>query len=443
MSNQKKIINESVIWFSSIIIALLAIFIFIMMPFDESSIQNKQAVKIYYVDNISSTHQLLIDRFNQAYLNRIKVIPVNLPFTKFTTNERKEILARSLRSKSDRIDIFAVDVIWVPRFARWGYPLTSLFDDKELSKINNYALESCYYDKRLVALPLYIDVGLMYYRKDILKQLPDFETIEKKLKESITWREFIQLGKRLRYMKHPFYIFPGDSYEGMICSFHETLSLDQGNFIFNRDSLDLNTKEAERGLQLLVDLINKYKLTPAAVTKFDEYKSYLYALNNDAIFLHGWPGFHIHYRNAIEDTTKINNFSIAALPHFKGSKNFAVYGGWNLMISKYSSKKQAAIKFLKFIQQRDNQELLYKAGGYIPINKAIFQDSVFINKNEELKYYSQLLDSGKHRPFRVDYTKISDIMSYFLNLALKKEMSVEEALHKASAKINSKQVFIK
>ena len=94
MSNQKKIINESVIWFSSIIIALLAVFIFIMMPFDESSIQDKQAVKIYYVDNISSTHQLLIDKFNQAHLNRIKVIPVNLPFTKFTTNERKEILAR-------------------------------------------------------------------------------------------------------------------------------------------------------------------------------------------------------------------------------------------------------------------------------------------------------------------------------------------------------------
>jgi multiple sugar transport system substrate-binding protein len=32
------------------------------------------------------------------------------PFQKFSTNERKELLTRSLRSKSDRIDIFSVDL---------------------------------------------------------------------------------------------------------------------------------------------------------------------------------------------------------------------------------------------------------------------------------------------------------------------------------------------
>lgn len=86
-------------------------------------------VKLYYVDNISETHQRLIDRFNQRYAGRIEVIPVNLPFSKFSTNERKEILARSLRSKSERIDVFAVDIIWTQRFAKWSHPLDAYFDE--------------------------------------------------------------------------------------------------------------------------------------------------------------------------------------------------------------------------------------------------------------------------------------------------------------------------
>jgi multiple sugar transport system substrate-binding protein len=33
--------------------------------------------------------------FNSRNKGRIEVVPVNLPFEKFTTNERKELLARS------------------------------------------------------------------------------------------------------------------------------------------------------------------------------------------------------------------------------------------------------------------------------------------------------------------------------------------------------------
>lgn len=79
--------------------------------------------RIYFADNISIAHEALIKRFNETYRGEIEVIPVNLPFSKFSTNERKELLARSLRSKSDLIDVFAVDLIWVPRFAKWCEPL--------------------------------------------------------------------------------------------------------------------------------------------------------------------------------------------------------------------------------------------------------------------------------------------------------------------------------
>ncbi|MEJ2051872.1 MAG: hypothetical protein P8Y60_18935, partial [Calditrichota bacterium] len=54
--------------------------------------------------------------------------------------------------------------------------------------------------------------------------------------------------------------------------------------------------------------------------------------------LRGWPGFSKHYRDAVKDTSKFQFIKIAAVPHFRGSKPAAVLGGWNLMISKHSSR---------------------------------------------------------------------------------------------------------
>jgi multiple sugar transport system substrate-binding protein len=53
------------------------------------------------------------------------------------------------------------------------------------------------------------------------------------------------------------------------------------------------------------------------------------------------------------------------------------------------------------------------------------------------------MDKGFHRPFLQDYTKISDIISYYIHLAIKKELSADEALYQAARLINSNQVLLK
>ncbi len=432
-------IKEQRIWlivtFAAAILLFASFFVF-----SRFSSTKSHPVVLYYVDNISPTHQILIDRFNVAYQGKIKVIPVNLPFAKFSTNERKEILARSLRSKSERIDVFAIDIIWTLRFAKWSAPLDDYFSKQELNAFLRPSLKTCYYQGKLVAAPLYLDVGLLYYRDDLLKKLPDYPTIRDKLRNSITWSEFIALGQRLKKKGQPYFLFPAKNFEGLMCVFYETLPPRLINDIFMQEPVTLNNARVKKGLKLLANLINRYQLTPKTVLEFDEVDCYNYFMLNNALFIRGWPGFQISVDVHNQQHQDNMQLGFAPIPHFKGEDNRAVYGGWNLMIANNSVHKPEAVTFIKFLQKPENQKILFTSGGYLPALKAIYQDSILLKRHPELKEFYRILKRGQHRPMRSDYTRISDIMSFYFQQVLKGEITIETALNKAQKEINDHHV---
>ena len=427
---------------SVVVVVSLILIIFNFNALPIISREEPQPVRVYFADHISHAHELVIQKFNEKYKGLIEVIPVNLPFDKFSTNERKELLARSLRSKSDRLDLYSVDQIWVPRFTKWSEPLDEYFSPEEREKILPYALSSCIYDSTLVSVPLYIDIGMMYYRRDIIRRLSDADQIEEKLRKSISWDELIQLRDRLNYRGKPFYIFQGNDYEGLVCNYFELLASKDRQFFAN-NTIDLHSQTARSALQQLVDFVNKDNISPAAVVEFDENLSYRYMLDHDAVFVRGWPNFIENFRQMYPDTAKINELGRAALPYFPGQDPTSVFGGWNIMLSKFSTKKKEALEFVKFLQTKEIQELLFEAGGFIPVSNAVYADSQYMSQRPELAYYRQLLDHGFHRPALKEYTKISDIISHYVRRAISKDLSVDEALSKASQMISSNKVLIK
>ncbi len=427
---------------SSFLILVLIFISFILSPLSSKNSTASLEKKIYYVDNISAAHKKVIDNFNEKYKGQIKVETINLPFEKFSTNERKELLARYLRSKSERIDVFSVDQIWVPRFAKWVVPFTKTITDDEQKSLLNFATESCIYKDTLVAIPLYIDLSVMFYNKQLLKTLPDFNSVEKKLNRSITWDEMLNLNERLKKDGRPFYLFQADDFEGLICAYCE-LEANQNTSIVKNDSLNVNTPEARKSLQLLVDLVNKYKASPKEVLKFKENDSYHYFMENKGFFLRGWSSFLNLHKTFYGDVKTYNELGIAPTPHFKGTEPKSVFGGWNLMISKFSKNYPEALKFVKYLISEEAQKILYEEGGFLPINTKIYEDTQYVNKFPKLKFYEKLLKQGFHRPFLEDYTNISDILSFYLHLAIKNEISVNEALLKASEKEHSQSILIK
>ncbi|MEO8398637.1 MAG: extracellular solute-binding protein, partial [Ignavibacteriaceae bacterium] len=298
------------------------------------------------------------------------------------------------------------------------------------------------YQDTLAAIPLYIDVSVLFYKKEFLKKLQDYENIKNKLQGSITWDDFIRLGQRVKKDGKPFFIFQADDFEGLICFYCELLA-NQNCSIIKNDTLAINTPEAKKSLQLLVDLVNKYKISPKEVSKFRENESYYYFMENEGYFLRGWSSFLNLHKTFYDNVSEYESLGVAPTPHFNNGTKSSVFGGWNLMISKFSKNIPESIKFVQYLISEEAQKIMYEEGGYFPINTKIYSDTNYVNKFPNLKFYEKLLKQGFHRPFLENYTNISDILSYYIHLAIKKELSVDEALNKAEEKIKSQSILIK
>ena len=148
--------NKTTIVFTAATLLLLVIYISMILSNNLGS-GKKNIPRIYFADNISPALQSLIDRFNQNYQGQIEVVPINLPFSKFSTNERKELLARSLRSKSDLIDVY------------------NIIKESDGITIREIAIKLGRRDNEISGRPGDLDkkYGLVYHKEGEVKYLPN------------------------------------------------------------------------------------------------------------------------------------------------------------------------------------------------------------------------------------------------------------------------------
>jgi multiple sugar transport system substrate-binding protein len=422
-------------WMSGVLLLLVLTIVYLVVYAYVVRPPEPGVTEIYYADRITEAHRILIDKYNMLNAGKVRVVPTDFSNLDFSTNERKEILARSLRGEGDGIDLMAVDIIWVQRFAKWCEPLGQYFAQEELQNIIPEALYSCYSDSQLVAVPLDLVQSVLYYREDLLKAAPGGEQIIQQLQKGMTWAEFVGLKGRIP-RKGPFYVFPAAEYEGLICNYTENLlSLDDD--YFKTIGFNFNTPQARVSLQLMVDLVYKYGASPGVVTKFTEVPSYEYFVKNDGLFIRGWISYDKDFKTTPFDERKEQHLRKAPLPYMAGGRPASVFGGWNLMISRFSKKKAAVVDFVKFLLREDSQEAFYTIGGYYPVVKGFYTNPANLQKYPEIPRLKELMRTGVHRPRARGYTNYSKIMSHYLGMALEKRISVEEAMESTTRAIQS------
>ncbi len=414
------------------ILIFLVSFVISSFPLGRNPIKQNQIQRVYFADNIAAGHSSIIQKFNEIHEGEIEVIAIDLPFRKFNTNQRKELIARNLRSRGSRIDVFSVDLIWLHRFTKWAEPLTPYFSPASIETMLPSSLNTCYVDGVLYAIPMYTDIGALYYREDIIKSLPDGEALLERIKQSISWEELLEI-KRKHFPQKPIYIPQADAYEGLICNFNEILGIP----LQHRDTgeiLNLTDAFVVRKTQFFRDMFVN-GIAPLEALDMTEDDCISYALTHDIPFVRGWPTLN-NETDPRFDPEMFKKLRIAPMPHFEGENSAPVFGGWNMMLSRHSPVKEAAILFMQFASSVEGQTIFYEAEGLLPIQETFYDTARTDRKRERLASIEKMMANGIHRPALDHYTLLSDILSERLHLILSGELEVEAGLKLAKEEIS-------
>lgn len=300
------------------------------------------------------------------------------------------------------IDVFAIDVIWPRMLAKYTENLSPVF--KDLSGffeaiVRNNTVQNDMEEDKLVAMPWFIDNGLLFYRPSLLEKY-DYS------KPPETWDELVEMAKKIQTEernsgKENFwrFVWQGMDYEGLTCNALEWQFSHNGGTIVDIDN-DVDIKDSaitafERAKKWIWD----DKISPPEVIEYDEGKSLKIWLQGDAAFMRHWP--YVYRASQAQDAKTRGDVGVTLLPRGNGEsgRHASTLGGWQLMVNAHSKHKQkkAAIKFVEFLTSREMQKSLAIETGKLPTLIDLYDDPEvksaleFISTDNQLKSFSENL----------------------------------------------------
>lgn len=361
-------------------------------------------------------------------------IKVNILRQPTDTDQRRQGLVISLKSRKADPDVFLMDVAWVAQFgaSEWLEPLDDYIKNENMNLdvfFNRVVNLVDRYNGGLIALPVYIDGGVLYYRKDLLRKYGYSEPPE-------TWDKLVdcalKVQKDMRNINPNFYgfLWQGAQYEGLVCNWIEFAASNGGGIILRDGKIKLNLPSNIEAVQFMYDLIHTYKISPPnTFTEMKEEEVRMSFQKGDALFERNWPyAWALHQS---EDSYVKGKVDIAPLPHFPSGKSVSTLGGWHIGISKYSDAKSKAFKFLKFVVSYETQKKLALKLGWNPGRKDVYNDNEVLERLPHLAKLKNVFENALPRPNLPYYTQISEILQHYINAAIAGKLTPEVALSQA------------
>ncbi|MDH5186193.1 MAG: ABC transporter substrate-binding protein [candidate division WOR-3 bacterium] len=368
-----------------------------------------------------------------------KGIKVNLLRQPTDTDQRRQGLLIPLKAKRKDPDVFLMDVGWIGQFAasNWLESLDPYVEKGMLnpedffSRVVNLADR---YQGKLIALPIYVDAGLLYYRKDLLTKY-GYQ------KPPQTWNELVDyslpIQKAMRKNNNNFYgfVWQGAQYEGLICNFIEFAGSNNGGIVVQDEEISLNSPENIKATQFMYDLIHKYKVSPPnTFTEMKEEEVRIFFQQGNALFARNWPYAWALYQS--EDSKVKGKVGITNLPYFPAGKSVATLGGWHIGISRYSDVKPQSIALIQFIVSFATQKKLAMELGWNPGRKDIYTDSEVLQRSPHFAPLRQVFENAQPRPNLPYYSQISEVLQNNINAILAGRETPEAALAKAEEEVS-------
>jgi len=376
----------------------------------------------------------LVGEFTES--SKIEVVFLRQPTD---TDQRRQGLIIPLKAKKTDPDVFLMDVIWVAQFAAsdWLLSLTPFAEKGKLDTgdfFESVITQVDQHNGELIALPVYNDCGLLYYRKDLLEKY--------NFRVPTTWQELIEsaviIQEKERSRNPQFYgfVWQGAQYEGLVCNYLEFLASHNGRIVNKSGDLATTSVENTQAVDMMKDMIHKYKISPPnTYTEMKEEEVRLFFETGNALYERNWPyAWSLHTR----DESPVNNrVGITVLPRTNKGNHAATLGGWHVGISRFSDKKDEALALVAFILSYDIQKRLALDLGWNPGRRDLYEDKDVNKEMPQIQVLKRAFEHAVARPNLPYYTQVSEIIQKHINAILATRSKTEQALTRAQEEINS------
>src|SRR5262245_60712292 len=264
-----------------------------------------------------------LDRF----ADRHPEVRVELRVTPDAADQRHQLYVQWLNARSPAPDVLQLDVVWTAEFAAagWILPLDRFAPD--VTDFVPAALRASRWRGTLYALPWFVDVGLLYWRTDLLRDAPStLNALEQAARQSMT-------AGHTRFGL----VWTGARYEGLVTVFVEYLAAFGGGILSDDGRVIVDEPAAVEALSRMCQQVGTNGIVPISALNWREEEVRLAFQNGQALFMRNWP----YAWSLLQDPSRsrvAGRVAAAPFPGVDEHKPVAALGGAQLAVNAHSQQ---------------------------------------------------------------------------------------------------------
>ncbi len=306
-----------------------------------------------------------------------------LPYGNVDMGARRTQHLNWLKEHAETPDVYEADIVDVGTLAPYAADLTPYLSDDDRNHMPA-VMRNLTFQGRVVALPVHTDVVLLFYRTDLLRKYGYAHPPR-------TWDELEAMAARIQAGERASgnasfwgFVWEGSTQnEGLTYTALEWQASNGGGQIVEPDgTIGVNNPWAAAALRRARKWVGT--ISPPAVTAYQMEDLANAWLSGRTAFMLNWPYYYSLGQTA--DSLVRDKFDVAPVPG--GSIGSAgTLGGWQVLVSKYSTHQKEAIELARYLTSTETQLRLGKEFSFMPTRLALYDDPQLLKASP---YYSWL-----------------------------------------------------
>jgi multiple sugar transport system substrate-binding protein len=354
-------------------------------------------------------------------------IAVDIRATPDSADQRHQLYVQWLNARSVQPDILQLDIVWTPEFAAagWLLPIDGFAGDT--AGFFPAAIEANRWSGRLFGLPWFMDVGMLYWRTDVLDVAPrTFDEVDAAAAEGIASRQFTH-GLALQAAR----------YEGLVTVYLEVLGGFGGSIMDEDGAIVVDSDAAVMALTWMRDAVHARQTIPSAALSWQEEESRFAFQNGAAVMMRNWPYAHALLQGP--DSPVAGKVAVAPMPATTHGEATAALGGSQLAINARTRRPEEAWALVSYLSAPEQMLERARVVGQFPSRPALYElgggleHALGVDPAEALRVVS----AAEARPVTPVYTQLSELLQVRLHRALTRQQEPRPALEDAAREMRA------